>query len=109
MCALASLRHPADFARLRRHGRRLSTKSLTIYRADARAGDGGSLVGIAVNKTIGKAVVRNKLRRRLSAILRQTLCSQPATRVLIVARPPAAQLPFADLAAEVTSALAAAY
>ena len=104
----ASLRRQADFARLRRAGRRISTQSLTIYRSNALAGDASSLVGITVSKSIGKAVLRNKLRRRLSAIVREALAPQCAMRLLVVARPAAAQLSFADLKAEVTSALGCA-
>ncbi len=105
MRRLASLRRQADFARLRRQGRRASTKSLTIYRSDPLAGDSGSLVGITVSKSIGKAVVRNKLRRRLSAIIREALAPRRAMRLLVVARPVAADAQFSDLRAEVTSAL----
>lgn len=106
MGRLISLRRQADFARLRRHGRRVSTKSLTIYRSEPLAGDVSSLIGITVSKSVGKAVVRNKLRRRLSAIVREALATPRGTvRLLVIARPVAAQAPFAQLAAEVTSAL----
>ncbi len=105
MRALASLRRQSDFSRLRRHGRRVSTKSLTIYRGEPLAGDAGSLVGITVSKAIGKAVVRNKLRRRLSAIVREVLAPHQPMRLLVVARPSAAEVPFEVLQAEVTSAL----
>ena len=105
MRRVASLRRQGDFARLRRQGRRFSTKSLTIYRSGAPTGDASSLVGITVSKSIGKAVVRNKLRRRLSAIVREALASRAAVRLLLVARPVAADAQFSDLRAEVTSAL----
>lgn len=105
MRRVASLRRQVDFARLRRQGRRVSTKSLTIYRSDAPGGDASSLVGITVSKSIGKAVVRNNLRRRLSAIVQEALASRAAMRLLVVARPVAADAHFSDLRAEVTSAL----
>ena len=105
MRRVASLRRQVDFARLRRQGRRVSTKSLTIYHSGAPTGDAPSLVGITVSKSIGKAVVRNKLRRRLSAIAREALASRAAMRLLVVARPVAADARFSDLRAEVTSAL----
>lgn len=100
----ASLRRYADFARLRRFGRRIATKNLTIYLGDPRDGDVSSLVGITVSKAIGKAVVRNTLRRRVSAILRELLPSQRQMRVLVVARPEAAAMAFGDLRAELHSA-----
>jgi len=93
---------------LRRSGRRFSTKSLVIYRSEPMAGDLSPMVGITVNKTIGKAVIRNKVRRRLAAIVDDALRSR-AMRLLVVARPIAAQTAFADLHAEVTSALGRAY
>jgi ribonuclease P protein component len=63
------------------------------------------VVGITVKKAIGKAVLRNKLRRRLSAILHDALATYGPMRLLLVAQSRAADLPFADLRAEVTSAL----
>ncbi|HEX4012596.1 MAG TPA: ribonuclease P protein component [Candidatus Cybelea sp.] len=107
MRRVASLRRQADFARLRRTGRRVSSHSLTIYRTDLLA-DETSLVGITVSKAIGKAVVRNKVRRRLSAIVRELLPAYGAMRLLVVPRPSAAVARFTDLKAEVTSALGAA-
>jgi ribonuclease P protein component len=105
MRPFASLRRQADFARLRRLGRRISTKSLVIYRSDPLPGDAGPLVGITVSKAVGKAVLRNKLRRRLAAIAGEVLAPKDAMRLLFVARPLAATTPFHDLRAEVNSAL----
>ncbi|HEY6326967.1 MAG TPA: ribonuclease P protein component [Candidatus Cybelea sp.] len=105
MRRFASLRRQADFARLRRHGRRISTKSLVIYRSDSLPGDIRALVGFSVSKTVGKAVLRNKLRRRLAAIVDDALAQRDALRLLFVARPLAAGASFHDLRAEVTSAL----
>ena len=105
MRRFASLRRQADFARLRRHGRRITTKSLAIYRSDSPPSDVRALVGIAISKTIGKAVTRNKLRRRLAAILDEALAQRDPMRLLFVARPLAAGASFADLRSEVTSAL----
>jgi ribonuclease P protein component len=101
----ASLRRRADFARLKQRGRRISTPTLTIYRSDAFPSDATSLVGITVTKSIGKAVVRNKLRRRLGAILNEALAECRTMRLLVVARPAAATLAFAALDAELSSAL----
>ncbi len=105
MRRFASLRRQADFARLRRHGRRVSTKSLIIYRSESLPGDARALVGISVSKTVGKAVLRNKLRRRIAAILDEALAQRDAMRLLFVARPLAASASFTELRAEVTSAL----
>ncbi len=105
MRRFASLNRQADFARLRRQGRRVTTKSLVIYCSEPLASDISSLVGITVSKSIGKAVIRNKLRRRLAAIVHEALEHRRAMRLLIVARPVAALAPLHDLRAEVTLAL----
>jgi ribonuclease P protein component len=105
MRRFAGLRRQADFARLRQRGRRFNTPTVTVYRTDAPAGDATSLVGITVTKSIGKAVLRNKLRRRLAAIVHEALAGLPAVRLLLVVGPPAATAAFATLRADVTSAL----
>jgi ribonuclease P protein component len=108
MRGFSSLRRQADFARLRRQGRRVPTTSLIIYRTDPLPGDRTTLVGITVSASIGKAVIRNKLRRRLAAIINEALAQQRAMRLLVVARPKAAEATFSQLQAEVASALAPA-
>ncbi len=108
MRRFAALNRQADFARLRRHGRRCSTKSLVIYRSDPLPGDPRALVGITVSKSIGKAVTRNKLRRRLAAILDEVLAPDGAMRLLVIARPAAAGVAFTALRAELSSALTGA-
>jgi len=106
MRRFASLRRQADFTRLRRRGRRLTTAHLTIYCSDVLPGDPASLVGISVSKSIGNAVVRNKLRRRLAAIVHDALAQTAAMRLLVIPRPGAADVAFAALRDDVTSALA---
>jgi ribonuclease P protein component len=105
MRRFASLRRQSDFARLKRRGERISTPTLTFYRSDAWTGDASSLVGITISKPIGKAVLRNKLRRRVAAIVHDLLAERSTMRLLVVARPPAATATFADLRADATSAL----
>lgn len=109
MRRFASLCRQADYARLRRQGRRVSTKSLIVYRGAPFASDSTSLVGITVSKSIGKAVIRNKLRRRLAAIVHEALARHRAMRLLVVARPIAATVSYSELRAEVTSALGPVY
>jgi ribonuclease P protein component len=105
MRRFTGLRRQSDFARLRRQGRRVAGKSFVIYRSESLAGDPSSLVGITVNKSIGKAVTRNKVRRRLAAIVHEALATQPTMRLLVVARPAAALSAHADLRAEMGAAL----
>ena len=104
MRAYASLRRSGEFNRLRSRGRRIATGALTIYRADAFASDQRSVVGITVGKPVGGAVVRNTVRRRVAAILREALAGR-RLRVLVVARPIAATTPFATLRNDLQRAL----
>ncbi|MDQ6930963.1 MAG: ribonuclease P protein component [Candidatus Eremiobacteraeota bacterium] len=84
----------------------MATPSLTIYQAAPHARDPQPLVGITVGKIVGGAVVRNRLRRRIGAILQEVfLAGKPQMRVLIVARPAAAALDFGSLRSELTAAL----
>lgn len=105
MRRFASLRRSAEFARLRQRGRRISSGVLTVYRDHPFARDERPVVGISVGKPVGKAVVRNKVRRRLAAILQDVLADR-RLRLLIVARPAAAEASFAMLRRDVERALA---
>ena len=100
----ASLRRAAEFSRLRQRGRRYSAGALTIYRADPFSSDRTSVVGITVAKPVGTAVVRNKVRRRVAAILQQVLPGR-RLRLLVVARPSAATATFSQLRNELERAL----
>ncbi len=105
MRRFASLRRTADFARLRQRGRRTATANFTIYRADAAPRDTRALVGFTVAKTVGKAVVRNTLRRRLAACVHELLPEHARMRLLVVARPSAAALSYGALCSELQRAL----
>ncbi len=100
----ASLRRAVEFSRLRQRGRRFNAGALTVYRADPLSADTTSMVGITVAKPVGKAVVRNRVRRRVAAILQQLLAGR-RLRLLVVARPAAATVPFAQLRNELERAL----
>ena len=100
----ASLRRTAEFSRLRQRGRRFAAGALTVYRAEPHAADRTSVVGITVAKPVGKAVVRNKVRRRVAAILSEMLDGR-CLRLLVVARPTAAAATFAQLRNELERAL----
>jgi ribonuclease P protein component len=66
-----------------------------------------SRVGITVAKTVGNAVVRNRLRRRVKAILDRSAFGAPPHRdVVLIARPGAGEADFATLALELARLLA---
>jgi len=100
----ASLRRRGDFARIQRRGVRRVGAAFVAVSAEGRD---GSRVGITVAKTVGNAVVRNRLRRRVKAILdRSTFGAAPHRDVVLIARPGAGERDFDDLAAELARLLA---
>lgn len=58
-------------------------------------------IGFSVSNKVGCAVVRNKLRRRLRAICRSLIPCVSPVQAVIVARPEAAEMTFAQLEAAV--------
>ena len=105
MRRFASLRRAGDFTRLRQRGRRTATANLTFFRGDAAPADVRPLVGITVSKSVGKAVVRNLIRRRLAAAIHELLPEHLRMRMLVVARPSAAARSFSELRDEVAAVL----
>ncbi len=105
MRRFASLSRKKDFARLRARGRRMSSANLAVFLGDPSPADPAPLVGISVPKAVGNAVKRNLVRRRLSACVHDALSNDARLRVLILARPGAAEATFAALRQEVFRAL----
>lgn len=95
---LLSLKGDRAFQRLRKgkagRGRYVSAKWLPA--PELR-------VGIVVSKKVGKAVVRNKVKRRLREILRRL--HLPKAHLLLVATPEAREAGFAELFQDVVRAL----
>ena len=99
MRAYEPLRRRGDFARVTRRGRRRAGTYLTCFVTD---GYGRTRVGITISGSVGGAVVRNRLRRRIKAILdRYPLGAPPWRDIVFIARPGAAELRFPELQAEV--------
>ncbi len=65
--------------------------------------------GFVVSKTVGNAVVRNRVRRRLRHLVRDRIDALPVGTTLVVrAQPAAAAMTSAELGADLDAALAAA-
>ena len=103
MRSFASLRRRAEFAALRRRGRLHSQPTLMLYRL-ASPGTRRAQAGITVDTRVGKAVVRNTVRRRIAAALHEALLQRAPERVLVVARPAAATAGFQRLRGELLTA-----
>ena len=94
------LRTADDFRETTRQGRRCST-STVIMHALFDDSPPPPRVGIVVSKAVGIAVQRNRVKRRLRAVLDSHIASLPGGRVVVRALPPSAQTGFASLAGDV--------
>jgi ribonuclease P protein component len=94
------LRSSTDFDRVLRAGRRLGSASLTVYVRDNESGV--PRIGLAVSRRLGNAVVRNRIKRRLRALVGPLAGRSRAGRdVVIVARAPVIEADAAHLRDEV--------
>jgi ribonuclease P protein component len=74
-----------DFDAVYRHGRSVSTRYLTLYwfaREDGAEAEPAARLGLAVPKSVGSAVVRNKMKRRL----RELFSTRPGLAEAVDAR-----------------------
>lgn len=73
----------------------------------AQAGEAGpARVGFVVNKAVGNAVLRNRVHRRLRAVMNTRLADLPAGSLTVVrALPSSATASYDELAADVDGAL----
>ncbi len=104
MRRFAALRRRADFAWLRRRGRRTVTPLFTIYRGRGKPGP-RPLVGISVSSKVGPAVRRNLVKRRIAAAMQVLPLADPSERLLVVARPETAGAPFCAILEELERSL----
>jgi ribonuclease P protein component len=126
LAAAQRLRRREDFAAAIRAGRRAGRGVVVVHvdtSADAPSAtevssdtapvpaeraDLPARAGFVVPKTVGKAVVRNKVRRRLRHLLREHLATlPPGATVVVRALPGAAERAFPELAADLDAALVA--
>lgn len=91
------LQRSPDFQRVYRRGRSWALPLLALH---ALPQPTGRRVGISVSKKLGKAVVRNQVRRRLREIVRAVITEwKDGCDVVLVARTAAASASFAELEA----------
>jgi ribonuclease P protein component len=90
-----------------RTGRRLTTPEFVLYHCAREASD-SPRIGFAVGRRVGGAVVRNRARRLLREAARQLVPRLVGCDVVVVARPPIAELGGAELATALADAAARA-
>jgi ribonuclease P protein component len=98
-----------DFAVALRGGVRTGSTSLVVHLGSSEPAVPGQpvRVGLVVGRSVGNAVTRNQVKRRLRHLLRDRLSSVPDGSVLVVrALPPSAAASSAALGEELDRALA---
>ncbi|WP_349698899.1 ribonuclease P protein component [Actinopolymorpha sp. B17G11] len=103
--AIHRMRRSVDFATAVRRGRRASRSRLVVHLVLSRR-DEPARIGFVVSRSVGNAVVRNTVRRRLRHLMRERLTGLPAGTLLVVrALPSAAEATSERLGQEIDAAL----
>jgi ribonuclease P protein component len=105
---MITLKRRAEFLRIR-GGARWSTAAF-VLETKPREGNaaGEARFGFTVTKQLGKAVTRNRIRRRLREAVRLLAPGhgKPGHDYVLIARLPALDRPFADLSRDLETAFA---
>jgi len=108
--AAQRLRRRGEFAAAVRAGRRASRGVLVVHLSPPSVATDSARparVGFVVPKTVGGAVVRNQVKRRLRHLVRDRLAVlPPGTDMVVRALPGAADRPYRRLADDLDAALA---
>jgi ribonuclease P protein component len=105
------MRRRDDFEAAIRRGRRAGRSCVTVHLLAASSSvavprSDGPLVGFVVARTVGDAVTRNTVRRRLRHLVKDRLDKLPANALVVIrAHPPAGAATSAVLAVELDAAL----
>ncbi|NNN12008.1 MAG: ribonuclease P protein component [Acidimicrobiaceae bacterium] len=94
----------SDFEDLRRAGRRFGGRNLSIYFLE-RDSNGAPLVGFAISKRVGNAVVRNRIRRRLREISYGSEGIFSSGCYLVAVKPSAKERDYWELKSDMESVL----
>jgi ribonuclease P protein component len=90
-----SLKKNRDFKRVYSRGKSYATYNLVLYFLPN--GLEKNRVGFSISKKIGKAVVRNKIRRRLKEIIRLENNLKEGYDLVFIARKPVVELDYRGL------------
>jgi ribonuclease P protein component len=124
LAAAQRLRRRVDFTETVRAGRRASRGSVVVHVASSVGSFEGSVAGsieparaeqlparagFVVSRSVGGAVVRNQVKRRLRHLVRDRLAGLPVgARLVVRALPAAATRSYQDLGRDLETALAGA-
>jgi len=104
--AAARMRARTEFTVTVRGGARATSPALVVHLAHGQADALSPHVGLIVTRSVGGAVERNRVRRRLRHLMRERLDRLPTTaRVVVRANPVAASRSSAELGADLDLAL----
>lgn len=99
---LVILRKRGEFLRTQRFGQRARGRFVVVLSTPSRSED--PRLGFTVSKRLGRAVHRNRVRRRLKEIVRtQVERLRTSTDYVVIAYPGAVQISYSQLAADVCS------
>ena len=93
------LKKDKQFSYIFRKGKRKSTDNFTLYYIESKFDN--YKIGYSVSKKQGKAVVRNKLKRRLKEIVRKEKLALNRYNYVLYAREGASRLDFKDLSNQI--------
>ena len=101
------LRKRREFEECYASGVRVSGRHIQVFLLPSAEPVRRPRLGVSVPRRVGKAVTRNRVRRRLREIFRRTreLFGTAAVSVVVNARPSAAEASFQDLSADYVSAI----
>lgn len=105
---LRRLTQRREFIRVTRHGSKRAMPGVVLQAYKHRDGDAAGIgVGFTASKKVGKAVARNRARRRLKEAARLVLphCAKPWHDYVLVARRETPTRAFADLVTDLRTAL----
>ncbi len=100
----ARVRRRREYLALGRTARKRSSAHFVVL---AQAQAGGTRLGITVSRKVGGAVTRNRVKRRVrEAFRRHPERLVPNHDLIVIAKPGAGSIPFAEIVRELTSAVA---
>jgi len=96
-----SLKTNSEFKRVYKNGKSYATRNLVIYWLPTKLDK--NRYGFSVSKRVGKAVVRNKIKRRLKEIIREfeKQYNFKTYDIIFIARNPIVDLDFSQLKRDV--------